>query len=63
MMDEKFKWWYGWLKEDLERYPGRDDEIPRTALIAGFFDGMPPETVFTAAQISEILALRRPEKE
>ena len=63
MTDEKFKWWYGWLKEDLERYPGRDDEIPRTALIAGFFGGMLPETVFTAAQISEILALRRPEKE
>ena len=61
--EKDFQWWYRWLKEELERYPGRDDEIARTAIIAGFFDGMSPETVFTAAQISEILAIRRPGKE
>ena len=59
MTDEDFRYW----KQRIERHIKRYDEISRTMFIAGFFDGMPKETVFTTAQVSEILALRRPEKE
>ena len=63
MSEEEFRRRYGYIKKELNKYAGRGDETARTAMIAGFFDGMPRETVFTAAQVSEILALRRAEKE
>ena len=63
MSEEEFRWWHRYMKKELNKYAGRGDEIARTAMIAGFFDGIPRETVFTADQVSKILALRRPEKE
>ena len=63
MSEEEFRWWHRYMKKELNKYAGRDDEIARTTMIAGFFGGMSREKVFTAAQVSEILALRRPEKE
>ena len=63
MSEEEFRWWHRYMKKELNKYAGRGDEIARTAMIAGFFGGMSREKVFTAAQVSEILALRRPEKE
>ena len=59
MTDEDFRYWKQWIERHIKRY----DEISRTMFIAGFFNGMPKETVFTTAQVSEILTLRRPEKE
>lgn len=61
--EEEFRRRYEYIKKEINKYAGRRDETARTAMIAGFFDGIPRETVFTAAQVSEILALRRPEKE
>ena len=61
--EEEFRRRYGYIKKELDKYAGRDDVTARTAMIAGFFDGIPRETVFTAEQVSKILALRRPEKE
>lgn len=63
MSEEEFRWWHRYMKKELNKYAGRRDETARTAMIAGFFDGIPRETVFTADQVSKILALRRPEKE
>nr|WP_296267725.1 hypothetical protein [uncultured Merdimonas sp.] len=61
--EEEFRRRYGYIKKELDKYAGRGDVTARTAMIAGFFDGIPRETVFTAEQVSKILALRRPEKE
>ena len=61
--EEEFRRRYGYIKKELDKYVGRGDETARIAMIAGFFDGIPRETVFTADQVSKILALRRPEKE
>lgn len=58
MTDEDFRYWKHWLERHVEAY----DEITRTVFVEGFFKGMPKETVFTAAQISEILALRQMQK-
>lgn len=63
MSEEEFRWWHRYMKKELNKYAGRGDETVRTTMIAGFFDGIPRETVFTADQVSKILALRRPEKE
>ena len=59
MTDEDFRYWKQWVERHVEGY----DMITRAAFIEGFFDGMPEETVFTAAQVSELLALERSEKE
>lgn len=59
MTDEDFRYWKQWVERHVEGY----DEIARAVFIEGFFDGMPKETIFTTTQVSEILALRRPEKE
>ena len=59
MADEDFRYWKQWIERHIKGY----DEISRTMFIAGFFDEMPKETIFTTTQVSEILALRRPEKE
>ena len=61
--EEEFRRRYEYIKKEINKYAGRRDETARTAMIAGFFGGMRREKVFTAAQVSEILALRRPEKE
>lgn len=61
--EEEFRRRYGYIKKEINKYAGRGDETARIAMIAGFFDGIPRETVFTADQVSKILALRRPEKE
>ena len=59
MTDEDFRYWKQWIDRHIKGY----DEIWRTMFIAVFFDEMPKETIFTTTQVSEILALRRPEKE
>ena len=59
MTDEDFRYWKQWVERHVEGY----DMITRAVFIEGFFDGMPEETVFTTTQVSEILTLRRPEKE
>lgn len=61
--EEEFRRRYEYIKKEINKYAGRRDETVRTTMIAGFFDGIPRETVFTADQVSKILALRRPEKE
>ena len=58
MPEEDFRYWKQWLERHIKGY----DEFARTALITGFFEGISPDTVFTAAQVSEILALRDPDK-
>lgn len=58
MTDEDFRYWKQWLERHVEAH----DEVTRTVFIEGFFKGMPKEKVFTAAQISEILALRQMQK-
>jgi len=58
--EQNFNWWKQWVKDQVDGY---EDEISRMVLIAGFFNGIPQRATFTAAQVSEILALRRTEKE
>lgn len=59
MPNEDFQYWKQWL----ERHIKGCDQTARTFFIKGFFAGMSPDTVFTAAQVSELLALERSEKE
>lgn len=59
MTDEDFRYWKQWIEQHIKEY----DRSARMFFITGFFAGMSPDTVFTAAQVSELLALERPEKE
>lgn len=55
-----FEKWYERIKSSVNEYKSVAE---RTALIVGYFDGMPEDTTFTADQISQIFKLRYPEKE
>lgn len=55
-----FEKWYERIKSSVDEYRSIAE---RTALIAGYFDGMPEDTTFTADQISQIFELRYPKKE
>ena len=59
MPEQEFKEWYDWVKQRAEEY---QDVGLRTSVIAGFFSAKSKE-VFTGEQVSQILALRYPEKE
>ena len=58
--DQEFEKLYKWIKEMVYGYRTLGE---RTAVIAGWMRGMPPETLITTVQVSQILALRYPEKE
>lgn len=58
MEDKKFQEWYEWIKLLVAEY---QDARSRTAVIDGFFEEKHKE-VFTGHQVSQILALRYPEK-
>ena len=55
-----FEKWYERIKSSVNEYRSVAE---RTALIVGYFSGMPGDTTFSAAQISQIFELRYPEKE
>ena len=55
-----FEKWYERIKSSVNEYRSVAE---RTALIVGYFSGMPGDTTFTADQISQIFELRYPEKE
>ena len=55
MTDQEFGSWYARIMATVSEYETTDQ---RMAVIAGFFNGMNPETTLTAAQIAEILKLR-----
>ena len=59
MPEEDFRYWKQWLKRHIEGY----SKSARSTFIKGFFDGLPSDTVFTTAQVSELLALEQIEKE
>ena len=55
-----FEKWYERIKSSVDE---RRSIAERTALIVGYFSGMPEDTTFTADQISQIFELRYPKKE
>ena len=55
-----FEKWYERIKSSVDEYRSIAE---RTALIVGYFSGMPDDTIFSAAQISQIFELRYPKKE
>ena len=55
-----FEKWYERIKSSVNEYRSVAE---RTALIVGYFSGMPEDTTFTADQICQIFELRYPEKE
>lgn len=55
-----FEKWHERIKSSVNEYKSVAE---RTALIVGYFSGMPEDTTFSAAQISQIFELRYPEKE
>lgn len=55
-----FEKWYERIKSSVDEYRSVAE---RTALIVGYFSGMPEDTTFTADQISQIFELRYPKKE
>lgn len=55
-----FEKWYERIKSLVDEYRSVAE---RTALIVGYFSGMPEDTTFTADQISQIFELRYPKKE
>lgn len=59
MPEEDFRYWKQWLERHIKRY----DRSARMFLVRGFFEGISPDTVFTAAQVSELLALEHEKKE
>lgn len=60
MTDQEFESWCARIKGTVSEYETTEQ---RTAVIAGYFGGMLPETTLTAAQVFEILKLRYLEKE
>lgn len=59
MPEEDFRYWKQWIEQHIKEY----DRSARMFFITGFFAGMSPDTVFTAAQVSELLALEHMKKE
>ena len=57
MTDHWFKIWYARIENMVSNY---ETVSERTAVIAGYFEGMLPGTTFTATQVSEMLKLRNP---
>ena len=55
-----FEKWYERIKSSVDEYRSIAE---RTALIVGYFSGMPEDTTFTTDQICQIFELRYPEKE
>ena len=55
MTDQEFERWYARIKGTVSAY---STAAERMAVIAGYFDGMLPETTLTAPQVAEILGLR-----
>lgn len=55
-----FEKWHERIKSSVNEYKSVAE---RTALIVGYFSGMPEDTTFTADQISQIFELRYPKKE
>lgn len=55
-----FEKWHERIKSSVNEYKSVAE---RTALIVGYFSGMPEDTTFTADQICQIFELRYPEKE
>ena len=60
MTDHEFKIWYARIENTVSNY---ETVSERTAVIAGYFEGMLPETTFTATQVSEMLKLRNPREQ
>lgn len=59
MPEYDFKGLYDQMRDATSAYK---DPGERIAYIAGYFKGMNPDTALTAGQVSQILALRCPEK-
>lgn len=59
MPEYDFKDLYNQMRDETSAYK---DPGERIAYIAGYFKAMYPDTAFTAGQVSQILALRYPEK-
>lgn len=57
--DQDFEKWYEKVKGWVEEY---DNVGERTAVIAGFFRGMPSDMCFSPEQIDRMLDLRYPEE-
>lgn len=55
MTDQEFERWYVRIKGTVSEY---STTAERVAVIAGYFNGMLPETTLTAPQVAEILKLR-----
>ena len=58
MTDKDFRYWKQWIEQHIKEY----DRSARMFFITGFFAGMSPDMVFTAAQVSELLALEHQKK-
>ena len=59
MPEQAFEVLYDEIRKGISVYT---DPGERIAYIAGYFKGMNPDTALTAGQVSQILALRYPEK-
>lgn len=59
MPEYDFKDLYDQMRDATSAYK---DPGERIAYIAGYFKGMNPDTVLTAGQVSQILALKYPEE-
>lgn len=60
MPEQAFEVLYDEIRKGIPVYT---DPGERIAYITGYFKGVYPDTTFTAWQVSQILALRYPEKE
>lgn len=60
MPEYDFEDLYDQIRDAISAYKDPGECI---AYIAGYFKGMNPDTALTARQVSQILALRYPEKE
>lgn len=60
MPEYDFEDLYDQMRDAISAYT---DPGERMGYIAGYFKGMNPDTALTAGQVSQILALRYPEKE
>lgn len=60
MTEREFHERFERLRSTIDKY---EDSGIRLAYIIGYLRGLDPNTVLTAGQVSQILALRYPEKE
>lgn len=60
MPEQAFEVLYDEIRKGITVYT---DPGERIGYIAGYFKGITPDTALTAGQVSQILALRYPEKE